>query len=302
VTTLSVVRGGILTTVQDLGRWGHQASGVPVAGPMDSYSHRLANRLVGNDPGAAALEITLVGPELDAEGDVVCAVCGADFELTAGGRPVRLNEVFEVRRGERVKFGPRAAGARATLAVRGGIDVPPVLGSRSTSLISGMGPFNGRALAAGDVLPIGYARAAPIDTGFGPALRMPEGGARLRAIPGPHDGRFAEEARDAFFGGRFTLTTQSNRMGYRLEGPALSGGPDSEILSDAVSVPVEIDIAGSLSRLPAGFEASGANLEQACHQRIGGDFSTFVTTGRGGSGPVPGGWEADFRLAAQSRR
>jgi antagonist of KipI len=236
VTTLSVVRGGMLTTVQDLGRWGHQASGVPVAGPMDAYSHRLANRLVGNDRDAAALEITLAGPELDAEGDVVCAVCGAHFELTAGGRPVRVNEVFEVRRGERLKFGRRVAGARATLAVRGGIDVPPVLGSRATSLISGIGPFDGRALAAGDVLPIGYAKASPTDAAAGPALRLPEGGARLRAIPGPHGDRFAGDASENFFAGRFSLTPQSNRMGYRLEGPALSGGPDTEMLSDATPI------------------------------------------------------------------
>ena len=97
MSSLTVIRAGMLTTVQDLGRWGYQSGGVPVAGPMDSYSHRLANRLVGNDSDAAALEITLVGPELDADEDVLCAVCGARFDITAGGRRVAPDRPFELR-------------------------------------------------------------------------------------------------------------------------------------------------------------------------------------------------------------
>jgi antagonist of KipI len=236
MTSLTVVRAGMLTTVQDLGRWGHQANGVPVAGPMDSYSHRLANRLVGNGADAAALEITLVGPELDADGDVLCAVCGAPFEITAGGRPVALNRVFELHRGERLKFGQRSAGARATLAVRGGFDLPAVLGSRATSLISSMGPLGGRALTARTILPIGPAGAAPPPTGPCLPLRLPEGGARLHAIPGPHQSLFEPEALDIFFSARFTLSTSSNRMGYRLEGPVLAHGPNADILSDATPI------------------------------------------------------------------
>jgi biotin-dependent carboxylase-like uncharacterized protein len=233
VTAVTVVRGGMLTTVQDLGRWGYQASGVPVAGPMDAYSHRLANRLVGNDPNAAALEITLVGPELEVDGELACAVCGAVFEVTAGGRAVAANQVFDVHRGERVRFGRRVAGARATLAVRGGFDEPPTLGSRATSLVSGMGPFGGRALTAGDVLHVGRSPAAALPTAPVRTPRLPEGGARLRAIAGPHDRLFAPQSIDLFFNARFTLTPKSNRMGYRLEGPPLEHGPDAEILSDA---------------------------------------------------------------------
>lgn len=233
MTTVSVVRAGMLTTVQDLGRWGHQAGGVPVAGPMDAYSHRLANQLVGNDAAAAALEITLVGPELQFDGHVLCAVCGAVFDLTAGGRPVPMHQPFEIRRGERLAFGARAVGARATLAVRGGIDVAPVLGSRATSLVSAMGPFGGRALAAGDLLPIGYAPAWQPVTHAAAALRLPVGGAQLRVIVGPHHERFTDEAREVLASARFTVTTKSNRMGYRLTGPALAHGPDGDILSDA---------------------------------------------------------------------
>ena len=133
--SLTVVRPGMLTTVQDLGRWGYQTYGVPVAGPMDEYSHRLANYLVGNSPEAAALEITLLGPEIASDIDTVCAVTGAVFDVTVDGQNVPLNMPFPLRRDGRLRFGSRSRGARATLAVRGGIDVPPVFGSRATSII-----------------------------------------------------------------------------------------------------------------------------------------------------------------------
>ena len=132
---LTVVKPGMLTTVQDLGRRGYRAAGVPVSGPMDAYSHRLANLLVGNEPMAAALEITILGPELTAEGDLTCAVSGADFEVHAGDTAVRANEPFAVPSGTRIRFGPRRRGARATLAVRGGFDLPVTLGSRATHLV-----------------------------------------------------------------------------------------------------------------------------------------------------------------------
>src|SRR5688572_12107950 len=133
---LTVLRPGMLTTVQDLGRWGHQGSGVPVAGPMDAYSHLAANRLVGNDDSAAALEITLIGPELQADVALVCAVAGAQFALTASGVPVPMHEPFRLPARTRLRFGARSAGARATLAVRGGLDLDASFGSRATSLIS----------------------------------------------------------------------------------------------------------------------------------------------------------------------
>jgi antagonist of KipI len=222
----------MLTTVQDLGRWGWQASGVPVAGPMDEYSHRLANRLVGNDPSAAALEITLIGPELEVSADVVCAVAGADFQITTDGRAVPVHQAFTLAAADRLKFGERRAGARATLAIRGGIDVEPVFGSRATSLISHMGGYHGRALQAGDVLPIGEAASAgPVRTAI--PLAVPDGGATLRVMRGPHEHMFTRSAYDTLFGSRFLVTTHSNRMGYRLEGPALSLAAPTDMLSDA---------------------------------------------------------------------
>jgi len=264
----------MLTTIQDLGRWGLQASGVPVAGPMDEYSHLLANRLVGNDPDAAALEITLIGPELQSNADVTCAVAGATFRLTAGEVNVPMHVAFTLCAGARLRFGERTAGARATFAVRGGIAVDPVFGSRATSLISRMGPFGGRALIAGDVLPIGTADTSPDGTAYtrpggrgssrgrpGSAilpLTLPIGGAPVRVIPGPQEHMFRPSAYDTLFGSRFRITPNSNRMGYRLEGPPLSHAGSADILSDATPLgSIQVPASGQPILLMADRQTTG---------------------------------------------
>ena len=232
--SLLVLRPGMLTTVQDLGRWGYQDRGVPVAGPMDSYSHRLANAIVGNRSDAAALEITLIGPELEATAPTTCVVHGARFDCTVDGQAADLSRPFALPAGGRLRFGARRTGARATLAVRGGIDVPAVFGSRATSVASGMGPFGGRPLAAGDILPIGSAIAEVRGNGRSPPL--PDGGARVRVIRGPHDAMFTAEAMERLLTARFIVTPQSNRMGYRLDGPSLAHSRGADILSDATAI------------------------------------------------------------------
>src|SRR3954469_25709972 len=126
--SLRVIRPGMLTTIQDLGRWGHQHSGVPVAGPMDWYSHRLANQLLGNDLHAAALEITLIGPELEASEPTTCVVQGARFDVRVDGEIVDERRPFVIAGGQRLRFGSRQSGARSTLAVLGGFDVPVEFG------------------------------------------------------------------------------------------------------------------------------------------------------------------------------
>jgi biotin-dependent carboxylase-like uncharacterized protein len=257
VSALRVVKGGLLSTVQDLGRVGFQSVGVSVAGPMDWYSHRLANRLVGNDERAAAIEVTLIGPELAAEGDVLCAVAGADFEILVDRTPAAMHRPFPVYRGQRVAFHGRTSGARATLAARGGIDVPQTLGSRSTHLVSHMGPFGGRALEAGDVLPIGAA-CGPLRFCAAPPLFMPSSVATLRVIEGPHRARFREEAWDTLCAGAFTVTTESNRMGYRLEGPTLRHVRGADILSEATAIgSVQVPASGQPILLMADRQTTG---------------------------------------------
>jgi len=259
--SLTVIRPGMLTTVQDLGRWGFQANGVPVAGPMDEYSHVLANRIVGNLPTAAALEVTLIGPELQANAELTCAVAGATFALAAGDVAVPMHAVFTLRPGERLRFGARSAGARATLAVRGGIDVPPVFESRATSLISSMGPFGGRALKAGDVLPIANVTTLVTPGPGGPAtvpLPLPTGGTRLRVVAGPQERLFTPLAYKTLFESRYLVTPSSNRMGYRLEGPRLEHAGRADILSDATPLgSIQVPASGQPILLMADRQTTG---------------------------------------------
>ncbi|HJR60265.1 MAG TPA: biotin-dependent carboxyltransferase family protein [Vicinamibacterales bacterium] len=281
MTAMTVVRAGMLTSVQDLGRWGQQHLGVPVAGPMDWYSHRLANAVLGNPADAAALEITLMGPELVTDTETVCAIAGAEFEALAGERRVRPAEPFVLRAGERLRFGGRLAGTRATLAVSGGFTPPAVLGSRSTSLVSHLGPFGGRALKIGDVLPIAPP-AIVVRRYFGRPLLLPLGGARLRVVPGPHETRFTEHARDVFAQSRYIVTPDSNRMGYRLDGPRLEHADAADMLSDATPV-------GSVQVPPSGCPI----LLMADRQTTGGypRIATVITADLPLAGQLaPGDW------------
>jgi len=235
-----VVKPGMLTTIQDAGRWGFQAQGVPVAGPMDPVSHRVANALVGNVREAAALEITLVGPELEFEDERLVAVTGAEFELTLDGRAVPYSAPFIVSAGSHLRFGERRRGARAYLAISSGIAVPTMLGSRSTHLVSAMGGVNGRALAAGDRLPLGDPRRVE-GTALAPqpaAVPLPDRHARIRVLPGPQREYFSDDALEVLQSAPYTIGQNSDRMGFRLEGPRLTHARGADIISDATPLGV----------------------------------------------------------------
>ena len=173
MTTLSILRPGMFTTVQDLGRWGFQSRGVPVSGPMDWYSHRLANRLLGNAPSMATLEVTLIGPHIRFEAGGSFAVTGAAFKMSLDDAPVEMNRLIEAGTGAIVKFGERRHGARAYFAVAGGVEVPEVLGSRSTHVLTAMGGLEGRALRAGDTLKTGWGAMLPFAENYIRPLPFP---------------------------------------------------------------------------------------------------------------------------------
>ena len=223
---LSIVRPGMLTTVQDLGRWGYQSRGVPVSGALDWFSHRLANRLLGNAENAATLEVTMMGPHLRFESETTFAVTGADFRLTLDDTTVEMNRRIEARAGALLRFGERFRGARAYFAVAGGIDVPEVLGSRSTHLLTGMGGHYGRALRAGDVL----AHGNEVGRDFRPMRpETPPGHiCRLRVIP------VDEKLAASLTAQRFQVSPRSDRMGYRLEGATTPIASAGELISSAV--------------------------------------------------------------------
>lgn len=251
---LSILRPGLLTTVQDLGRAGYQHAGVPVGGALDARALRLANLLVGNAEGEAGLEITLGGPVIRFENDHLLALTGADLSATLDGAALPLHRPVAVRAGVTLAFGAARAGCRAYLAVAGGLGLPPVLGSRATLVRAALGGLHGRALRTGDALP------APGPAGFGrvlweklladyqtkkwraapwlptPALRpVPHLGPVLRAVRGPEYAEFSLASQQTFWQEPFLVTPAADRMGYRLAGPALTRPAGAELLSSAVA-------------------------------------------------------------------
>jgi KipI family sensor histidine kinase inhibitor len=231
---LTVLRPGLFTTVQDVGRWGYQDSGVTVSGAMDWRAHRLSNVLVGNPDDAATLEVTLDGPELRIEQHTTIAITGADLSPTLDGTGIQAGLPITCPAGSVVRFGRRRAGARAYVAFAGGIAIPPVLGSRATHVLSGLGGLDGRPVVAGDRLPLGRPTGEPTRR-RAPSAALPTGGARLRVLRGPQDEMFSEEAFSLLQRTRFIVSPQSDRMGYRLTGgEALPYPLTGEMISDSI--------------------------------------------------------------------
>ncbi len=243
---LEVLKPGLLTTVQDEGRPGFRAFGMPLAGALDRHAYALSNLLAGNAPGAAALEMTLLGGTFRFARDAYVGLAGADMQAALDGGGVPCWSGFLVRAGSVLALSAARAGVRCYLAVRGGIDVAPVLGSRSTYARAGVGGFQGRPLSAGDALSSGPAslrdaaprglpaRAVP---GYGPDLR-------LRVVLGPQDDRFLPEGVATFLAGAYTVTNRNDRMGYQLEGPVIRHAHGPDIVSDGL-LPGAVQVPGS---------------------------------------------------------
>jgi antagonist of KipI len=288
MSELLVIKPGMLTTIQDLGRWGLQARGVPVAGPMDPWSHRIANALVGNARDAATLEITLLGPELEFQNERLAAVSGAEFDLTIDDRPAPWNAAFLAPSGSRLRFRMRKRGVRAYLALAGGIAVAPVLGSRATHLVCAMGGLAGRPLRAGDRVPLGNAASArgPAPSLPQPVVPLPEGHATVRVLPGPQADYFAADAMDILQSAPYTIAPNSDRMGFRLSGPALLHARGADIISDATPLgTLQVPASGQPILLMADRQTTGgypkiATVISADMARVGqlapGDSITFA--------------------------
>ncbi len=221
-----VHRAGLLTTVQDLGRCGHRASGIPLSGAVDPFALRLANLLVGNSENTAALEFTLLGPELEFSEATTVAVCGGDFGGLPRWQPVRIAA------GARVKFGPVRQGCRGYLAVAGGFKIVPVLGSRSTYLRAAFGGHHGRALRDGDVLEALDLKREFIGHWHIDERMLPAYGPSpdVRTVRGAQAPEYGEE----FWRTPFTVSPKSDRMGVRLTGPALDRSTKADLISTTV--------------------------------------------------------------------
>jgi biotin-dependent carboxylase-like uncharacterized protein len=242
---IRVLSSGLLTTVQDLGRPGFGALGVPAGGAADAHALRLGNLLLGNDEGAAALEATLDGPELFFEGETLVVLAGAPFAATLDGEELAAWSATQVRAGSRLDLGRAVSGARGYLCVRGGVEVPPVLGSRSTDVATGFGGFGGRALAAGDLLAIGQAAAPPRGRRVDAAAARWNGPRRLlRVTPGPQQHWFSPTARASFLSRSFRVSASSSRTGVRLEGEPLEAPTRSLVTEGVVAGAVQVPAGG----------------------------------------------------------
>ena len=236
MSELVVQDAGPLTTVQDLGRAGYLRVGIPASGPMDREAFVLANRLVGNGDGAAGLECTLIGPRLAFSDERTVAVTGADMPPTLNGAAVPAWQSVRVSSGDVLKLGPARSGVRGYVAISGGIDTPPALGSRATYVRGRLGGLEGRALARGDRLPLGDAAPAGLWRAA-PAFVEGRAGAaevEIAVVLGPQDDRFTARGIATFLEGPYEMTPQSDRMGARLRGPVVEHTRGHDIISDGV--------------------------------------------------------------------
>lgn len=276
--SITVLNPGLLTTVQDLGRVGYQQFGVSVSGVMDPRAAAIGNILVGNPQGEAVLECTLMGPQLKFETDEVIAITGGDLSPTLDGQPVPTYAALAVKAGQTLRFGAPKAGCRAYIAFAGGLDIPLVMGSRSTYMKAAIGGFEGRKLQKGDALGLrapvaGYANLH--QRAIAPEF-VPRPVYTLRVVLGPQDDAFTPEGVATFLGSEYTVTNEFDRMGCRMDGPAIQHKNGGDIISDGIAFGA-IQVPGS-----------GKPILMGADRQTTGGYTKIATV-----------ISADFRLLAQ---
>ena len=238
--SVKVIIPGALTTVQDAGRYGYQSSGIQTSGVMDHKAYEEANALVGNTGGEAVLEATLFGGMMEVTADTVAAVTGADMEPKVNNVPCGMNRPVLLRAGDTLSLDMAKSGCRSYIAFAGGVDVPVVLGSRSTNMKCRVGGYEGRPLQTGDAFETGLwgeeaaeryeevrDRSFPAEAYTSPI--------EVRVIEGPQEEYFTEKGKETFYSARYTISDQSDRMGYRLEGEAIESVDGTDIISDGIA-------------------------------------------------------------------
>ena len=231
--SILVKTSGPLTTVQDEGRFFYQSSGIRPSGVMDVAAYEAANALVGNENGEAVLEMTFLGATLEFQSEIWFSVTGADMQAKLDGVPVERYRAVKAEAGQTLAFGMAANGCRGYLAVRGGFDVPLVMGSRSTDMSAKLGGFEGRALKAGDVLPTTSGGDwTPTDLQY--EIPVYESAVTVRVVPGPQEEYFTAAGLETFFSAGYEISPNSDRMGLRLEGPEIESRSGTDIVSDGI--------------------------------------------------------------------
>ena len=259
--SVRILQPGLLTTVQDLGRFGFQKFGLSASGAMDPYAAAIANILVGNDRDCAVLECFFLGPTIQFQQDTVFSITGGNFSPCLDHQPVQTYLPIATHSGQILSFSGSSEGCRCYLAFQGGIDIPPVMGSRSTDLRAHLGGFQGRKLLQGDELSLGISVHAPLPCSgwrIRPQYhRQPV--QELHVILGPQDHMFSPQTVQSFFNAEYTVTDKLDRMGCRLSGPFISSNCSQDMISDAV-------VYGSIQIPPSGEPI----LMLSDHQTVGG--------------------------------
>ncbi|MFQ3544000.1 biotin-dependent carboxyltransferase family protein [Halobacillus rhizosphaerae] len=251
---IHVKKAGLLTTVQDLGRYGFQKHGVITSGVMDPEAHRIANLLVGNSMQMPTLEVTLMGPVLEFHQDALISICGGHLSPMINGEPVGNWRPIFIKKGSELRFGSMQEGCRAYLAIAGGYDVPLVMNSSSTYLRAGIGGYQGRSLEKGDQLNIQAPSAESLELlselkeyagansfqamdWYAASELVPSHSPdeKIRVVMGREYDSFTEDSKQAFIHSSFKVDTQSDRMGYRLKGASLELKHQEEMISEAVA-------------------------------------------------------------------
>ena len=234
---IRVLKAGMLTTVQDLGRTGYQSQGFSVAGVMDVRSFKIANLLLDNPENEAVLEFTLIGPTLQFTSETIIAITGGDFTPTVNGEPVPMYEAVYVNRGDILKFGSARTGSRGYIAFSSYLDIPVVMGSRCTNLKSKIGGFKGRKLKDEDY--IGFRMKRRYLPYFLSRKLKPDDfsaeSETLRVVLGPQDDMFSKQGIDTFLSQEYTVTSDFDRMGCRLEGPFIAAKDTVDMISDGIA-------------------------------------------------------------------
>ncbi len=234
---IRILKAGMMTTVQDLGRTGYQSQGFPVAGVMDVRSFRIANLLLDNPENEAVLEFTLIGPTLEFTADTLIAITGGDFQPTINGEPAPMYTAIYINKGDVLKFGSARTGSRGYIAFSCYLQIPVVMGSRCTNMKSSIGGFKGRKLQDGDYinfrikrryLRFFLSRSLDLD-------EFDQEEATLRVVMGPQDYMFSKQGIDTFLNSEYIVTSDFDRMGCRLEGPFISRKEDSDMISDGIA-------------------------------------------------------------------
>ncbi|WP_421378778.1 biotin-dependent carboxyltransferase family protein [Bacillus salacetis] len=234
----AVEKSGLLTTIQDSGRTGFRSIGMPVSGPMDKFAFRMANLAVGNEENEAALEVTLIGPVLHFTSDTVIAICGAALNPSINNEQIVNNKPLLIHKGDVLRFGTASAGMRAYIAFKGGLKIDQQLGSSSTNTLAKVGGFKGRSLKAGDKIELNTKSLIDekVDWSLSSSLFSYLEKRELRVLKNRQWDWFSEEAQTRFLSEKFTIQQDSDRMGYRLTGPALSLKKPQELLTEGIAM------------------------------------------------------------------